>query len=178
MKVAPFCQSNPANVNVRKVYQIESVIAEVTSEYFADNQTITVTVSPVGEYEYQIENGSYQSSNVFTNVTSGTKTIKVRNICNSLETTVFVIDYPHFFTPNGDGFNDTWNISSLDNQPNAKINIFDRLGKLIKQIVPSGSGWNGTFNGADLPATDYWFTIDYTEDNINKEFKSHFSLKR
>ena len=167
------------NAPITKSSQPNTITA-ITSTYFADIQTVTVNASPNGDYEYQIDNGGYQDNNIFQNVAPGNHMIEVRDRkqCGVLTIDVFIIDYPHFFTPNGDGFNDTWNISSLNNQPNAKINIFDRLGKLIKQIVPAGNGWNGTFNGIDLPATDYWFTIQYTEDNINKEFKSHFALKR
>uniref|UniRef100_UPI00286EA121 Ig-like domain-containing protein n=1 Tax=Flavobacterium sp. TaxID=239 RepID=UPI00286EA121 len=178
LKVAPFCASDPVTVNVRKVYQLEQITAEVTTTYFADSQTVTVTVVPVGEYEYQIENGPFQSSNVFANVTPGTKVVRAKNICNGLETEVFIVDYPRYFTPNGDGIHDTWNISSLSAQTNAKIYIFDRLGKLVKQIQPSGAGWDGSFAGNALPSTDYWFTIEYEEDNVIKEFKSHFALKR
>ncbi|MBY0486136.1 MAG: T9SS type B sorting domain-containing protein, partial [Flavobacteriaceae bacterium] len=58
-----------------------------------------------------------------------------------------------------------------------KIYIFDRFGKLIKQISPDGAGWDGTYNGQPLPSTDYWFTVDYME-SIDKQFKAHFSLKR
>ena len=65
-----------------------------------------------------------------------------------------------------------------------KIYIFDRYGKLIKQISAAATGgWNGTYNGQPLPATDYWFTVDYYEiaptgDLVPKQFKAHFSLKR
>ena len=89
-----------------------------------------------------------------------------------------VIDYPHYFTPNGDGIHDFWNIKGLDNFPSVKIYIFDRYGKLIKQILPKGPGWDGTFNGSLLPATDYWFTLDYIDASGNKQFKAHFSLLR
>ena len=53
-------------------------------------------------------------------------------------------------------------------------------GKLVKQIVPSSlsDGWDGTFNNIPLPSTDYWFTLDYTENRAQKQFKAHFSLKR
>uniref|UniRef100_UPI0037510271 T9SS type B sorting domain-containing protein n=1 Tax=Flavobacterium sp. TaxID=239 RepID=UPI0037510271 len=84
----------------------------------------------------------------------------------------------HYFTPNGDGYHDSWNIVGLANQPNAKIYIFDRFGKLIKQISSNGDGWDGTFNGQQLPATDYWFSVNYLEQTIEKQFKAHFSLKR
>ena len=90
---------------------------------------------------------------------------------------ITIIDYPKYFTPNGDGYNDKWNIGGLTN---TNIDIYDRYGKLIKQINTSNPGWDGTFNGQLLPATDYWFTIEYIEPNTNntKIFKSHFSLKR
>jgi gliding motility-associated-like protein len=91
---------------------------------------------------------------------------------------VNIIGYPTYFTPNGDGIHDTWNIVGLDSS--AKVFIFDRYGKLIKQINPIGEGWNGNLNGQPLSATDYWFTVDYTESQTgeSKIFKSHFSLKR
>jgi gliding motility-associated-like protein len=92
---------------------------------------------------------------------------------------VQVIDYPHYFTPNGDGFHDTWNVSGLQNfDAITKIYIFDRFGKLLKQLSSSGEGWDGTYNGQLLPSTDYWFTVDYPENGVMKQFKAHFSLKR
>ena len=50
--------------------------------------------------------------------------------------------------------------------------------KLIKQIRSEEEGWDGTYNGNLLPSTDYWFKVNYIENNQQKEFKSHFSLKR
>jgi gliding motility-associated-like protein len=66
----------------------------------------------------------------------------------------------------------------LSTNPNAPILIFDRYGKFLKQISPSGEGWNGIFNGQPLPSSDYWFTVDYNEKGTSKVFKSHFTLKR
>jgi len=150
---------------------------------FTQNQTITVNVTGgLGDYEYQLDNGPFQDSNVFVNVSAGTHTITVRDKNNGGCDTVIIIktaiNYPPFFTPNGDGFNDEWNITGLSNQPNAKIYIFDRYGKLLKQISPTSQGWDGTFNGQPMPSTDYWFTVTFEENNQTKEFKAHFSLKR
>ena len=89
---------------------------------------------------------------------------------------VQIIDYPHYFTPNGDGIHDAWNIVGLDDS--AKIFIFDRYGKLLKQISPTGPGWNGTYNGHLLPSDDYWFTVDFVEGATIRQFKAHFSMKR
>jgi gliding motility-associated-like protein len=76
-----------------------------------------------------------------------------------------------------DGFNDYWNIF-LPIEYNGLISIFDRYGKLLKQLNTHGQVWDGTFNNNPLPSSDYWFKVEYTENNQRKEFKSHFSLKR
>lgn len=151
------------------------------SPAFDENQIITIIASGPGNYLYQLDYGPLQESPVFQNVQAGAHTIKVvdRNGCSaplSLDD-VIVIDYPRYFTPNGDGFHDTWNITGLEDQQ-AKISIFDRYGKLIKQISTLGKGWDGTYNGNAMPATDYWFSIEFSELQIKREFKAHFSLKR
>jgi gliding motility-associated-like protein len=89
-----------------------------------------------------------------------------------------LINSPKFFTPNGDGFNETWNIIGLPVQNKSVIYIFDRYGKLLKELDPNGPGWDGTYNGYPLPSDDYWFSIAYTENNVAREYRSHFSLKR
>ncbi|MES2543568.1 MAG: T9SS type B sorting domain-containing protein [Bacteroidota bacterium] len=147
---------------------------------FSDNGTIVVNIDGTGTYQYQIDGGVSQNSNTFSNLSAGLHTISVIDIygCTSVgPITISLIGYPHFFTPNGDGTNDTWNVVGLNNVP-SKILIYDRHGKLIKQMSSSGLGWDGTYNGVQMPSTDYWFVIEYIENGENKIFKSHFSMKR
>jgi len=156
-------------------------IGATVSNYFADKQLIAVSVLPPGNYEYQLDNGAFQDANQFVGFTSGYHTVTVRDkfSCGSLSTQVLVIDFPRFFTPNGDGYHDFWNIEDLKIiDPTAQIYIFDRYGKLIKEISPIGIGWDGTMNTQLMPASDYWFKILYKDQGAPKEFKSHFSLKR
>jgi gliding motility-associated-like protein len=152
------------------------------SEAFVENQVVTVIATGTGDYLYQLDDGPFQESPVFEFVSLGTHSITVqdKNGCSPpiTRTNVLVINYPKFFTPNNDGYNDTWNIFALQDQLNSKILIFDRHGKFLKQIFPDGIGWDGTYIGQPMPANDYWFTIEYTEQDIPKKFKSHFSLKR
>ena len=155
------------------------------TENFVDNQVITVVASGYGgandAFLYQLDGGLFQESNIFENVASGQHTVIVRDkygCGDSAPFDVLVVNYPKFFTPNGDGFNDYWNISDLNLLDTAKISIYNREGKLVKQISTSGIGWDGNFNGVALPASDYWFAVNYTEDGLSKEFKSHFTLKR
>jgi gliding motility-associated-like protein len=152
------------------------------SDAFYENQIVTAIPNTAGSYIYQLDSGPFQTSPIFENVASGSHSITIKDIygCNSplTENNVLVISYPKFFTPNGDGSNDTWNIFELKDQTNSRIYIFDRYGKLVKEISPKGTGWDGNYNGHPMPATDYWFTVDYAEQSSAKKFKSHFSLKK
>jgi gliding motility-associated-like protein len=115
---------------------------------------------------------------VFSNISPGLHTITVIDdaFCTNLTATVTIINYPHYFTPNGDGIHDYWNIKGLSTK--SEIRIFDRFGKLMKQIFTNGSGWDGTYNGQMMLSDDYWFTINYIENGSEKTFRAHFTLKR
>ncbi len=179
---APFdvIQSGPAVVPA-------GTIGYTVSDAFSNTQVITVIVEGYGTYEYSLDDGPRQSSNVFEDVSIGVEHVihvwdtegGIAYSCDELTIRpVNIIDYPHYFTPNGDGIHDTWNIWGLAGQPGARIYIFDRYGKLLKQISPTGEGWNGTYNGALLPSDDYWFTVDFMENSAMRQFKAHFTLKR
>ena len=143
---------------------------------------IEATAEGNGVYEFSLDDGPWQESGIFENVSAGSHIVKARDIngCGIGVTTILVIDYPHYFTPNGDGYHDTWNIVGIGTQTNAKIYIFDRYGKLLKQLSPAGTGWDGTFNGELLSTSDYWFQVEYDEpiSGERKSFKAHFTLKR
>jgi gliding motility-associated-like protein len=151
----------------------------------SQNNTISVVVSGDGVYEYALSNNDgiyipFQTSNSFENISPGIYTVLVRDIkndCGITEDIVSVIGFPKYFTPNSDGLNDTWQVSGISSmfQPNSIIFIFDRYGKLLKQLDPLGIGWDGKMNGELLPNNDYWFAITLQDGRI---FKNHFTLKR
>ncbi|NQX76283.1 T9SS type B sorting domain-containing protein, partial [Gilvibacter sp.] len=157
-----------------------SFSAEVISNAFAEDHQIQAEATGLGVYFFQLDDGPLQESGLFTNVTPGDHIVTIvdQNGCGSVSIPVGVIDYPLFFTPNQDGFHDTWNIIGIASNPTAKIYIFDRFGKLLKQLSPLGPGWDGTYNGNPMPSSDYWFQVIYDEDEIEKEFRGHFTLKR
>ena len=173
--------SQTITVSVNPANTLNSVSWTV-ADAFANNQIVTIIASGTGEYLYQLDSGPFQDSPIFEYVSSGTHSATVidKNGCSPSITIndILVINYPKFFTPNSDGHNDTWNIFSLLDQPSSKILIFDRYGKLLKQIFPDGLGWDGTYIGHPMPANDYWFSVEYLEQNIPKKYKAHFSLKR
>jgi trimeric autotransporter adhesin len=153
----------------------------VTISDLSDSNTVTVNITGQGDYEYSIDapSNAFQNSNYFENVAPGIHDIYVndKNGCGTLKKTIAVLGIPKFFTPNNDGYNDYWNIKGADDtfNANAQIFIFDRYGKLIKQVRASGNGWDGTFIGNPMPSDDYWYTIKLED---GREAKGHFSLKR
>ena len=168
----------------RTITVLPSNIATITDIEIRDaseNNTITVIVSGEGDYEYALDdiNGPYQSSNIFDDVEPGLYTVFVRdrNNCGITDELVSVIGFPKFFTPNDDDTNDFWQVKGISAQfqANSSILIFDRHGKLLKELDPLGPGWDGTYNGAKMPTSDYWFKVKLQD---GRTFTSHFSLKR
>ncbi len=169
---------------LRSITVIPSNIATFDSIAIVDgveNNTVTIFVSGEGNYEYALDSefSNFQDSNLFIGVKPGFHTVYVRdkNDCGTIQKNIAVIGFPKFFTPNGDGYNDTWHVYGINtpNQVNSEVYIFDRFGKLIIKLNPLGAGWDGTYNGDNTPSSDYWF---YTKLQNNKIFRGHFSLRR
>lgn len=171
--------TNANGCTVSYTFEIEAseaaTIQEITIRDFQSNRNqIEVIATGIGNYTYSLDGISYQESAIFTGLNSCQYTVYVRDsFCGVVTQNVFVADFPKFFTPNGDGFNDFWHISGLN--ANALIIIYDRYGKYIYAFKGNGIGWDGNFNGRPLPASDYWFTIQRPNQ---PEIKGHFSLVR
>ncbi|RXR31820.1 T9SS type B sorting domain-containing protein [Flavobacterium piscinae] len=154
-----------------------ATITSINIKDFAEsNNTVEINYTGLGNYVFSLDGSFFQNSPIFTNVSAGEYTITINDLngCEATFETIIVLDYPKFFTPNGDGINDYWKIENL-NQPAAKIYIFNRYGKFLKQIGSNGLGWDGNFSGSPMQASDYWFTL-YLEDG--RIIKGHFTLKR
>ena len=146
---------------------------------FSNNNSAEIVVSGSGNYEYSLNGINYQDEPLFTNLEPGEYTVYVndKNGCGLTFETFYILDYPKFFTPNGDGYHDIWQIKNLDKRgfENAKITIFDRYGNLIKQINNPNDFWDGTLRGNNLPSQDYWFVLALPN---GKTVRGHFSLIR
>ena len=153
------------------------LISDVIINDFSGNNAVEIKTIGTGPFEYSMDGISFQDDSIFTNVQPGEYTIYAREntSCTISKSRIYVLDYPRFFTPNADGYNDLWKIKNLDLYPEAIITIFDRYGKLLKQFNATNKGWNGVYKGFPLPADDYWFHIKFTD---LKSIKGHFSLKR
>ena len=170
-------QSKSITVVNSNIATIDQVIVNDVST----NNTVTVLASGEGDYEYALDDefGPYQDNTTFFNVSPGFHTVYVRdkNGCGIASQLISVIGFPNFFTPNDDGYNDTWHVYGINTpeQAGSEIYIFDRYGKLIKQLLYNSEGWDGTYNGNRMPTSDYWFYIKLSDNRI---FRGHFTLKR
>jgi len=160
---------------------IESIVVD---DFTAEINSITIHLSnaSIGNHLFSIDNsnGPYQESGFFGNVSTGVHDLYIKelNACGLIgPIPINVLGIPKFFTPNGDGYNDQWNMNGVNAKFHKKsvISIFDRQGKLLKQVSPIGAGWDGIFNGKPLPSEDYWYSI-FLEDG--RTAKGHFTLKR
>ena len=163
--------------SVKTFSVIDSEVATITSIEIKDwtdvENIIIVSTALNDNYLYSLDGINYQTSNTFTGLMNGLYTVYVKDECGIVMQEVVVLNYPKYFTPNGDGINDVWKINFSEKEPSINIKIFDRFSKLLKNS--SDNGWDGTFNGRLMPSDDYWFTV--TRSN-GKEYKGHFTLKR
>jgi gliding motility-associated-like protein len=177
------CNYNPTQVIVKESIPKAEVYFLTGSFTSPANIRVDITEKGFGNYDYRLNDGSYQTSNLFHGLDFGEHTVYVRDlsgICNSeIAIQINVINYPYFFTPNGDGTNDYWNIPDLSNYPEAKISIYNRFGQVVAKIEPTTIGWNGTLlDGTAAPSTDYWFKIEFVFQGKPTVFTSNFSLIR
>lgn len=156
---------------------IPSNVEIITTDFSASENSISVIATGLGIYEYSLDGENYQSYPVFSNLEEGAYTVYIRdtNGCGVITVDAAILDYPRFFTPNGDGYNDVWRIKNLARiDAKAKIYIFDRYAKLIVSF-PANYAWDGTRKGTQLPATDYWFLLEFSN---GKNMRGHFHLTR
>ena len=173
---------NNGCTDTKKFTVVESSPALITDitifDFNGGSNTVIIEYSGSGDYEFSLDGNTFQVDPTFYNVPSGIYTVYVndKNECGKVSKEIFVLDYPKYFTPNGDGYNDVWKIENLPkNNRRAQVQIFDRFGKLIFSQTGDNDGWDGTYKSQPLPSSDYWFVI--TLEN-KRTIRGHFTLKR
>lgn len=148
----------------------------VSTSGLSDRITLTIEALGIGDFEYSIDGDNYQTDNQFE-VFPGSYTVYVRDPfeCRTLTQDIIAMGYEKFFTPNGDGIHENWNIIGTEFFPESRLYIYDRYGKLLQQVSTQGPGWDGSYLGRPLPSSDYWFKFEYGEGEV---FTGHFALKR
>ncbi|MDN3724695.1 choice-of-anchor L domain-containing protein [Aequorivita sp. SDUM287046] len=170
-----------ACTGVRTFTVVPSETAQITYQLSGNvgNATLTVQAEGAGSYLYALDYGPFQQSPIFENVSPGEHTIVVKdaNGCGTTTLLAFVVGFPSFFTPNNDGYHDYWQVAGQDRNNGLveRVEIFNRFGKILYALNLNGSGWDGTYNGRQLPSSDYWFKATFKNGLV---YRGHFTLKR
>lgn len=181
------CVSSSTIITVNESSLAEVDFEDVTVTNFTSNNTIAIDNSGgnlgIGDYEFALDYGLFQDEAFFDQVPPGEHFISIRdkNGCGTATVQLSIMGFPKFFTPNGDGYNDSWNIVGVNGEftQASKIEIFNRYGKLLKQLTLYGSGWNGTYNNKLVPNDDYWYVATLiSPGGSTKTLTGHFTLKR
>ncbi|WP_299100927.1 T9SS type B sorting domain-containing protein [uncultured Winogradskyella sp.] len=170
-----YCEATKTyNIDMSGVANIENIINE---DFTSNSNFIDIEISGIGDYEYSLDGVTYQSENYFENLESGIYTVFVRDIngCGINTETISLLNYKKFFTPNGDGENEFWQITGSQLEPDLQVYIFDRYGKLLINFTGNDVGWDGNYNGNLMPTNDYWFVVERSNGLTHK---GHFTLKR
>jgi gliding motility-associated-like protein len=163
--------------SVTKNFEIHAVDVAGIEAIISEENTVIIKPTSAGEFEYSLDGVLFQLSNTFQSVPGGVYTALIRDLqsCKTVSEKFPHIVVPKFITPNNDGYNDRFELNGLEYFNSSEIRIFNRYGKLL--IVGKGQNftWDGTFNGKNIPGSDYWYEIKIED---YKRIKGHFSLNR
>jgi gliding motility-associated-like protein len=146
------------------------------------NEIIAFPIGGVGNYTFTFEGEYYDDipSYIYYNTQDFLVTVQDANGCTASVSQKFnYIDIctPNYFTPNGDGINDTWAPGCSTNYSNLVFSIYDRYGQELGSYR-HGQSWDGNNQGAPLPSGDYWYILKLNNSKDDREFVGHFTLYR
>ena len=169
------CTSENGSISISGL--LPNTVYEVSFDRNSNQTVLNLTSDSMGGLFIETLNlGSYENFSISSqNHQCSIVLPSIELSCNGELIGCFVAK--KFFTPNGDGFNDQWNLDTIDNCSYI-VQIFDRYGKLLTTLTPNDPYWDGTYNGKLMPSSDYWYSVQYFEESASKIFQSHFSLKR
>jgi len=129
----------------------------------ASHKTVTLT-APAGLVSYSWNGQSGTNTYVADRSQMVTLTVTDANGCQATQDIKITdecpdVKIPNAFTPNGDGVNDTWNITGLEYDQTALVRIFTRYGQQVYQSKGYGTPWNGEAKGQKLPTGAYYYII-------------------
>ena len=146
------------------------------------NEIIAVANGGGGNYKYTFD-GEFNDTNssyIYYKTQDYLVTVQDANGCKTTVTQKFnYIDIctPNYFTPNGDGLNDTWAPGCTINYKNLTFSVLDRYGRELGNYH-LGESWDGKYQGVELPSGDYWYVLKLNNSKDDREFVGHFTLYR
>lgn len=136
----------------------------------ADGSITTEVTGGTAPYDYVWSNGD--TTSIVTNLSVGSYTLNVSDAHDCVVSLIIpienengdCIEIPTAISPNGDGANDTWIISGLEDYPDATVEIYNRWGSLLFSSKDYQNDWDATYNGENISAGVYYYVITIDED--------------
>lgn len=176
------CTDAPIEVMIEEYVPITFSVIETNI-----NEYTVIASGGDPSYEYSFDSDDDFSTNNILDLKSTRETrdyvfyVRDQRGC-VVEQTIFLefldIVIPDFFTPQGDGTNDTWYPINIEIYPQITVKIFDRYQRLIASYQGNTKSWDGLYKSKPLPSGDYWYVVRLNEAVDNREFKGNFSLVR
>ena len=147
---------------------VENIVPPVIDEIIRDGNFITINATGNSRLRYSLDGTNYQDANVFELPTDpiGTVYVQDENGCITVQQDYQFLIIPDYFTPNGDGYHDLWAIRGLRVYDKVRLSIFDRYGKLLKQVPVAPFSWDGNYRGRTLPSTTYWYLLEVDDQKL------------
>lgn len=152
------------------------------AECVAGKASISV-ISAAQPYNVTWSTGS--TMNEVDELVSGEYSVYIKDNHNNDTTIYFTIDElicepvpENHFTPNGDGYNDTWSIGRLENFPTFELFVYNRWGQQVHHQANSFIPWNGFSFGIPLPDATYYYVLFFSRSDKNKFIKGDVSILR
>ncbi|MEP7106904.1 MAG: gliding motility-associated C-terminal domain-containing protein [Ferruginibacter sp.] len=122
----------------------------------------SIVLSPGNYDSYLWQDGSTQ--NIYTVKNAGAYSVTVANKCGTANAAIQISEancklyFPSAFSPNKDGLNETFKISTLSNLFEYYLAVYNRYGQKIFETKKPSTGWDGNFNGNVVqPGVYIWF---------------------
>ncbi|UJH67867.1 T9SS type B sorting domain-containing protein [Allomuricauda sp. SCSIO 65647] len=146
------------------------------------DEITAIATGGFGDYEFFFDGTSQGSDNIFNVSYDTTINIRVEDSMGCYAQIVFpfdfdgMVEFPNFFTPDGDNMNDSWFPRNREFFPNIEVIIYDRYGRVVARL-DQVKEWDGNYDGKPLPTGDYWYVVN-ANDNEKQQYVGHFTLYR
>lgn len=153
------CTKGAAGIEIQGVQSNDTMVVEWS--------TGQINVSSISE----LDAGNYS-----VHVTIKSKLDSTINY--KIEKTECPVPIENHFTPNGDGYNDTWTISNTQYYPNFEVIVFNKWGQQIHSQSGDYKAWDGTWNGVNVPDGTYYYVFYFDKGNKTKLLKGDVTVLR
>lgn len=156
------------NIQIRSVPDFNFVFSGDT--IFNEGESLVVTA--VGDFDQILWfNGSTNNSVTITVGGYYFAEVKNQGCPNTKSFTIIVHDrvgVTNLITPNGDAYNQRWEIFNIENHSPCQVSVFSRDGTLVYSNTNYNNQWDGTYNGNPLPEGVYYYVVN-CEDGLSRK---------